>query len=136
MLSAFRRNPCPPSVGIRTNLTKAVIVLEAHAAWYTEFKSCRDPSAHRMPLYVPPAVLNAEQAARHEEIWQERADAIRKGDFDRAEKLAEEQSALGTFSPHFFHDPDKGGDPIYPTVPTDVGKLITIGRAINKEIAP
>jgi len=43
---------------------------------------------------------------------------------------------LGTFTPHFIHDPDKGSDPIYRSVPTDIGKMITIGRAINAEIAP
>jgi hypothetical protein len=101
-----------------------------------DLKSSRDPSAHRIPLYVPPAALTAEQITRHEQIWQERSDAIRKGEFERAEKLAKEQSMLGTFTPHFIHDPDKGSDPIYRSVPTDIGKMITIGRAINAEIAP
>jgi len=38
------------------------------------------------------------------------------------------------FRSQFLHDPDKGAFPIYGTVPTDVGKLITIGMAINSDL--
>jgi hypothetical protein len=87
-----------------------------------------------MPLYVPPAVLIEAEAVRHEEIWKEREEAIRNGQYDCDTEFAHEQSRLGTFLPHFFHDPDADGLPIYRTVPTDVGKLITIGTAIHKEL--
>jgi len=30
-------------------------MLEQYIAWNDDLKSRRDPSAHRMPLYVPPA---------------------------------------------------------------------------------
>ncbi len=89
-----------------------------------------------MPLYVPPAILNDEEAARHQAIWAERLEAIRNGEFERATELANEQSRLGTFRPFFLHDPDREGYPIYPTVPTDIGKVIAIGAAIHAELVP
>jgi hypothetical protein len=109
-------------------------VLEEHIDWNDDLKSRRDPSAHRLPLYVPPAILNEAEAARHEAIWTERQEAIQKGEYERDTELANEQHRLGTFRPHFLHDPDDGGLPIYDTVPTDVGKLITIGTAIHGDL--
>src|SRR5262249_2522875 len=109
-------------------------VLEEHSDWNDDLKSRRDPSAHRMPLYVPPAILNEAEAARHEAIWKERQEAIQKGEYERDTELANEQHQLGTFRSHFLHDPDDGGFPIYDTVPTDVGKLITIGTAIHDDL--
>jgi hypothetical protein len=106
-------------------------VLEEYTDWNDDLKSRRDPSAHRMPLYVPPAILNEAEAARHEAIWLERLEAIQKADYERDTELANEQHRLGTFRPHFLHDPDDGGFPIYDTVPTDLGKLLTIGMAIH-----
>jgi hypothetical protein len=109
-------------------------MLDGHKDWNNDLKSLRDPSAHRMPLYVPPAILNEAEAARHEAIWQERWEAIEKGDYERDTALANEQHGLGTFRAQFMHDPDAGGLPMYDTVPTDVGKLIIIGNAINRDL--
>jgi hypothetical protein len=105
--------------------------LDGELDWNSSLKSRRDPSAHRMPLYVPPAVLNEEQAARHQAIWAERTAAIENGEFEKDNELAEEQSKLGTFTPHFMHDPTGEGLPIYKTIPEDAGKLITLGRSLN-----
>jgi hypothetical protein len=58
-------------------------VLKEHSDWNDDLKSRRDPSAHRMPLYVPPAILNEEQGARHEAIWKGRQEAIQKGEYER-----------------------------------------------------
>jgi hypothetical protein len=109
-------------------------MLDQHMDWNKELKSRRDPSAHRMPLYVPPAILDDADAAHHEAIWKERWEAIEKGDYERDTELAVEQHGLGTFRAEFMHDPDDGAFPIYGTVPTDVGKLITIGTAINSDL--
>jgi hypothetical protein len=93
--------------------------------------SCRlgersDPGS----LYVPPTILNEAEAARHAVIWTERQKAIQKGQYKRDTELANEPYRLGTFRPHFLHDPDDGGFPIS----TDVGKLITIGTAIHGDL--
>ena len=109
-------------------------MLEGHLHWNEDLKSRRDPSAHRMPLYVPSAILNEGEAARHEAIWKERQEAIERGEYERDTELANEQQQLGTFRSQFLHDPEAGALPIYGTVPTDVGKLITIGTAINADL--
>ena len=111
-------------------------VLDANLDWNTSLKSRRDPSAHRMPLYVPPAILTEADATRHQEIWTERLAAIQNGEYERDNELADEQSKLGTFTPHFMHDPTGDGFPIYRTVPTDVGVMITLGRAIHADLLP
>jgi hypothetical protein len=124
-IKAFRNN---------AHLKNLKAMLDTNMDWNTDLKSRRDPSAHRMPLYVPPAILNEAEAARHQEIWAERTEAIENGQYERDNELAEEQSKLGTFTPHFMHDPAGVGLPIYRTIPTDVGRVITIGRAIHSEL--
>jgi hypothetical protein len=57
-----------------------------------------------MPLYVPPALLNEAEAARHQEIWKERDEAIKNGQYERDTELADEQSRLGTFRALFLHN--------------------------------
>jgi hypothetical protein len=109
-------------------------MLEGHLDWNEDLKSRRDPSAHRMPLYVPSAILNEGEAARHDAIWKERQEAIERGEYERDTELADEQQRLGTFRSQFLHDPEAGALPIYGTVPTDVGKLTTIGTAIHVDL--
>ena len=78
--------------------------------------------------------MSSVETARHDAIWKERLEAIEERDYDRDTALAKEQHGLGTFRAQFLHDPDDGGLPIYGTVPNDVGKLITIGTAINSDL--
>jgi hypothetical protein len=110
--------------------------------WSRELKERRDPSAHRIPLSIPPAILDkaaqekyARLQAEHDEVLKA-AYAI-SGDqeqrlklFQEAGKISEAQSRVGTFKPLFGHDPSDGYMPIYPTVPDDTGKVIVIARGL------
>jgi hypothetical protein len=92
------------------------------------------------PVGAPYAAVRAAcdfepgQSSPPEAIWQERQEAIQRGEYERDTKLANEQHRLGTFRSQFLHNPDDGALPIYGTVPTDVGKLITIGTAIDADL--
>ncbi len=74
--------------------------------WYSEYsKNYRDALAHRIPMYIPPSVLNDEEKTRYFTI----EDQIRKLDFDLPgsdslyDQLREEQNMIGTPSLVFIH---------------------------------
>lgn len=78
--------------------------LEEMKSWFFDYLlNFRDSLAHRIPLYVPPMYLSSEETERMKQIDKEKAEAIRKRDFDTAEKLFEEEQNLGALSAHFCH---------------------------------
>jgi hypothetical protein len=113
------------------HLMKLKPLLASHLAWNTDLNTRRDPSAHRMPLYVPTSVLSDAETERFQQIWKDREEAIRSNNIERDIELCIEQSKLGKFRPTFHHDPDDEGFRIYPN---DVGRLIAIGTKINGEL--
>src|SRR6266446_915961 len=61
------RNLDPVKVGLfspalmnDSNLISLKVRLEEFSTWHRELKCRRDPAAHRIPLSVPPAILNPE----------------------------------------------------------------------------
>ena len=110
------------------NLANLKPKLSGFSAWHTDLKKRRDPVAHRIPLYVPPAFLNpAEQeryAALEREIYVAKTEQCRN-------VLNAQQRKIGTFVPCFVHHPDEGGMEIYPTVPQDIANLIKIAKLVH-----
>lgn len=101
-------------------------------AWHTELKDRRDPAAHRIPLSVPPCVLNPEEAARYAAL--EIQILTTKSEQDR-NVLNAQQRKIGTFVPCFVHHPDVEGTAIYPTVPQDIANLIKIIKLVHAKLA-
>jgi len=57
LINLFNREFQKRLNGIDDNIVESLI---AHHEWYKEIKKFRDPSAHRIPLYCPPGVVNQE----------------------------------------------------------------------------
>ena len=104
------------------------IRISGFSAWHTDLKNRRDPAAHRIPLYVPPACLNpAEQeryAALERQIFAAKTEQCK-------DVLNAQQRKIGTFVPCFLHHPDEGRMEIYPTVPQDIANLIKITKLVH-----
>lgn len=118
--------------------------------WNREIKERRDPVAHRIPLSVPPAILNGEdrstyaalsdeanasQSTFFEKIRQNTDQAEIDAASDRWNDLMDRMARLGTFVPMIVHDPQEGGTRIYPTVPEDLGMLLLLSRQLNARLA-
>lgn len=76
------------------------------ASWHENYsKGYRDALAHRIPLYVPPAILNDEEADTYRCIDQDigKLDFSKPEDIDRWRELMESQKALGSISMFFAH---------------------------------
>jgi hypothetical protein len=91
--------------------------ISVHDDWNKEVKERRDPVAHRIPLYIPPSIVDTKEAERYKELVGEYA--------------FEQLTNIGRFYPCFQHHPDEGIIPIYPTLPTDMTHLIRIGNIVE-----
>ena len=89
---------------------------DAIKSWYTDYsKVYRDSLAHRIPLYVPPSLLNSDEEKEYRDIENEKnmLDFSKDQDIEQYEKLSGRQEEIGVAS-HFFADSlNEGCQPAY-----------------------
>lgn len=129
----------------KNGLDWLVCIIEPFLDWHSDFKTRRDPVAHRIPLSVPPSIVTTEQAKARQELyeawWQagqdvvlamqrnESSDVVAAKEKEK-EGLFEELESIGTFCPYMSVDPDRAPVPLYPTVAEDVGVVVEISWKI------
>ncbi|MGZ2454208.1 hypothetical protein ACVIRO_007025 [Rhizobium ruizarguesonis] len=109
-------------------LSNVAAALISFSTWETEVKRRRNPAAHRMPLYVPPAGYDPQAAKTLRNLDQLISTALREQDFDKMCNLQRKREQVGVFVPVFVHDPVEEMNDIYPTLPQDLGQMVKIGR--------
>jgi hypothetical protein len=107
-------------------------MVEPFRAWFEDLRRRRDPAAHRIPLYLPPALLGPEQAAEYERLQREINEAIARLDSAGADAIMDQQQRLGRLSPVFLHSPSEPCYHFYPTIPEDIGQMIKVLRAATR----
>ena len=65
--------------------------------------SFRDSLAHRIPLYIPPYVIDEAAAEQHKVLDGAAVAAALAGDQAEYDRLRDEQRALGRFRPWMTH---------------------------------
>jgi hypothetical protein len=78
--------------------------------WLIYLEGFRHSLGHRIPLYIPPRVLDQEQTVLYQELEARQLEALRRRPRDLAEydRLGVELRAVGSFKPwmkHSFTDP-------------------------------
>jgi len=101
-------------------------IIDANETWDRDVKERRDPTVHRIPLAIPPSILNQREQDEYYLLEGEYEEAIRERDFDRADGILNSQRELGTFRAWFTHDPEFAPMEMYPTVPDDIAHLIQL----------
>jgi hypothetical protein len=114
------------------SLQPLVARLEEYRPWFEELRRRRDPAAHRIPLYLPPSLLNESQVAEHGRLGEQASEAIRRHDWEGWGDILSQQQRLGRFYPVFMHSPNEPLYRFYPTIPEDVGQMIKIIRATGE----
>jgi len=129
------------------NLGAIAMVMNGFDEWNRDLRTRRDPAAHRIPLSVPPALLDVDTLESYkgtQQEWVEASTAALKAAnegadssalFQKAEELNTKLESIGSFRPLFVHHPDDGAMSIYPTVPQDIGQLVRIARELFAAIA-
>jgi len=112
-----------------------VASLAEHEEWNADLKNRRNPSAHRIPLYVPPQVVTPEQAEKINGLWDEHSERMQKLDIDDAGAALQKMESIGIFVPYFAHEPDAGAFPLYPTVSDDLGHALEVFELVRAFMA-
>jgi len=130
-------------------IAEFVDIVKPFSDWNTELKAMRDPVAHRIPLSVPPAILDEADQKKYAEVnelynaAQSRffvlcREPVERSEIDAAsaevESFHEQLQGIGKFAPVIVHDPKEGGTNIYPTVPQDIGMIVKLARLLNSRI--
>ena len=107
--------------------------------WYNVYaKEYRDALAHRIPLYVPPRLLNTgtDEHTRLQDLSTRRGEAIVARDFQLADKLESEEESIGKPCPYFMHSFSEGNNarPVmfHPQVNADASTIIEIGNKFSQ----
>lgn len=85
-------------------------------AWYNDYsKIYRDSLAHRIPLYVPPALLNHEETKKYQEIERQIQELgiSKESDGDTHDGLSDIQQKLGKASHIFAHSLRVQSKPVF-----------------------
>jgi len=82
---------------------------ETISCWHEDYlKSFRDALAHRIPLYIPPAEVTTEESQRYNELESEKVALISSMQWERLDKVYEEQEKIGRPSFVFLHSYEEG----------------------------
>jgi len=106
-----------------------------HDEWNRDVKNRRDPVAHRIPLYLPHAILTPEESRRYGELRQQHIEEVAARNFVASSAAFEAMRRIGKFYPYFFHHPEEAPIPIYPTIPTDMAHVVKISKALETALA-
>jgi hypothetical protein len=80
-----------------------------------------------LPLHLTP-----EDAQSYERLGNEATASLREEKFERYQDLQKAQQRVGSFIAKFLHDQSGPVDDIYPTLPSDIGSAVLIGRTVQK----
>ncbi len=89
---------------------------ERMKSWYGNYtKNYRDSLAHRIPLYIPPSILNKEQSKEFRDIEAERQglDFSDEEYIHKSHTLINKQRNLGVASHFFAHSMNEGSPLVY-----------------------
>ncbi len=79
--------------------------------WYGDYlKNYRDALAHRIPLYIPPAVFTVEEDEHYKKLENEEVECIKSRDWERLDQIREEQAAIGKSCLTFLHSFSGSGE--------------------------
>jgi hypothetical protein len=112
-----------------------VASLQTFRPWFDVLRERRDPSAHRIPLYLPPALLNKQDVAEYQRLERIGSETIAKGDWQGWDQSMSAQRKLGMLSPVFLHSVTEPSHRFYPVIFEDTGKMLKVSRLVIAQLA-
>lgn len=77
--------------------------LKSRDEWFEHTKGFRDSLSHRIPLYIPPYVVDPDNGERYGELESAAWNALLAGDLEKHDGLLAEQDKLKFFRPWMSH---------------------------------
>ncbi len=105
--------------------------------WMDYLASLRHALAHRIPLYIPPYVIEDADAAAYDELAKKMSAAIKALDFAAYDALSAEQPTLGRFQPWISQSFAEGAKPVvfHPQLLADFNTVDELGRKVLAELS-
>jgi len=75
--------------------------------WFPILENFRHALAHRIPLYIPPYIVQDKNVKKYHELETLRWEVLLKGDVDESKRLSVEQKKLCVFRPWITHSIDE-----------------------------
>jgi hypothetical protein len=128
----------PNNKGVRATLSKEFQnYLTRLDNWFAHITDLRHALAHRIPLYIPPYVIQAADEIAYKDFEAKMADAIRKHDFASYDQLSVEQMKLGRFRPWVQHSFEENAVPIvfHAQMLADFNTVEELGRKMLDELS-
>jgi hypothetical protein len=89
---------------VRNTFSKGFVdYLDSRQDWVDYLKGFRDALAHRIPLYIPPFIVDPKTVGEYNRLDAEAIEALRAHDFEGYDKLRAEQQGYGFFRPWMTH---------------------------------
>lgn len=129
----------PDNVAVRGLLSAAV---QAHLTtldeWFSHLENLRHALAHRIPLYIPPYVIQARDEAAYKDFEAKMIAAIKAHDFAAYDTLSAEQMKLGCFRPWVQHSFEENAKPVvfHAQMLADFNTVEELGRKMLDELRP
>jgi hypothetical protein len=101
--------------------------------WFAHLENFRHALAHRIPLYIPPAVLREQDVAQYQLLELQIAKARRKRNQNRYERLKAAQEALTRYQPEMVHSPEDKSKRIvfHPQILSDFETVCDLAKRMN-----
>jgi hypothetical protein len=80
-----------------------VAYLDKRQPWVDHLKGFRDALAHRIPLYIPPFIVDPKLVDEFDRLEEESVAALGRLDSERYDRLLAQQKALGFYRPWMTH---------------------------------
>ncbi len=106
-------------------------------AWFEHLASLRHALAHRIPLYIPPYVIERKDEAAYKDFEKKMAEAAKKHDFAEYDRLSAEQLKLGRFRPWVQHSFEEKAKPVvfHAQMLSDFNTVDELSRKMLDELA-
>ena len=106
-------------------------------AWFEHLASLRHSLAHRIPLYIPPYVIERKDEAAYKDFEKKMAEAAKKHDFAEYDRLSDEQLKLGRFRPWVQHSFEEKAKPVvfHAQMLSDFNTVDELSRKMLDELA-
>ena len=104
--------------------------------WFLQIGNLRHALAHRIPLYIPPYVIQDADAAAYRDFEIKMTEAIKQQEFTEYDRLSIEQLKLGRFRPWVQHSFEEGAKPIvfHPQMLADFNTIDELGQKMIQEL--
>ena len=106
-------------------------------AWFAHLTDLRHALAHRIPLYIPPYVIETKDEVAYKDFEIKMAEAAKKHDFTEYDRLSVEQLKLGRFRPWIQHSFEEKAKPVvfHAQMLADFNTVDELGRKVLEQFA-